>query len=385
MNELNVILALLRSAVTGVPAGIAVDGWAELLRTAKRYQILFLVLLGAERSGISVPRQLSGPVSADLSRLLNLDGRQRYLAETILCTFSERAIDHAPLKGLRLKELYPEPAARSMGDVDILVRLEQLAPACGILRELGFQQEKETHHEVVFTCQGVEVELHKCLIPPYNKDYYAYYRDDWSFFHPGQDDSHRYEMSPEEELIYLVTHLAKHYRDGGVGPKHLIDLWLFRRRFEVEEDRVLSGLKKLRLDAFYRNLIATAEHWFADGPETELTAFLTKRIFSNGAWGTGTAITLADSVKSGEKLDHMRVRKARQILFPGVDYLKYAYPVLQKHPAALPVVWVRRWTDRLRRRDRVSAAGKAIKNTTREAVSDYKRELEYVGLGFHFE
>lgn len=355
--------------------------WPGVLRIARRYQLTLPVLLGAERCGLSVPETLRPKVARELTALFLTDARQWYLSEAIFRAFARRGIDYAPLKGLRLKALYPEPAARCMGDMDILVRPAQLPQAAEEMNALGFVLEKETHHELVFTQNKVRVELHKCLIPPYDGEYYQYYRDDWTFFRPTAEPC-CYAMEAEDELVYLVTHFAKHYRDGGIGPKHLLDLWLFRRSAAPDPERVLRELKRMGLDAFYRNLVSTMEVWFDGQPQTELTAFLTKRLFSNGAWGTETTIALAEDLRLSGSGRFSRLRRVRWVLFPPADYLKYAYPVLQRHPAALPVVWVRRLGNRVLKKHRVRSAGKALWETTDASVSAYRRELEYVGLSF---
>ena len=380
-------VSLLRWAVTGMGPELHEADWIEILRLAKQYQITLLVLEGAEKAQISVPAQILASLSPLIGKLLLLDQKQRSEAETIFNAFSAAGLDYAPLKGIRLKTIYPDPAARSMGDIDILLRREQLEQAIAVMRDLGFEMEKETPHELVFHRGGVEIELHKCLIPPYTKDYYAYYREDWSFFQPEEKETHCFRMTKEDELVYLISHFAKHYRDGGIGPMHLVDLYLFRRAFQPDPELVIQKLKALRLDVFYQNLLSVMEAWFDGAQETELTAFLTERLFGNGVWGNQTTWSLAEGVKATQNGSsaHVRLQRVCQVVFPGADYLKYAYPVLQKHPQMLPVVWVRRWFDRIRQYNRVRSAGAALRNTTDTNVSNYRKDLEYVGLSYHFE
>lgn len=91
--------------------------------------------------------------------------------------FAEAGVPVIPLKGVALSyELYGDPVIRSSGDVDILVRVEDVAKAEEILIALGYRNaigfhslsakqqryilETEHHHEFVNDAHGVHIELH---------------------------------------------------------------------------------------------------------------------------------------------------------------------------------------------------------------------------------
>ena len=49
------------------------------------------------------------------------------------------------------------------------------------------------------------------------------------------------EMSAEDEMIYIFTHYAKHYRAAGVGIKHILDLWVYKL-YKPELDKSLEAV-----------------------------------------------------------------------------------------------------------------------------------------------
>ena len=58
-------------------------------------------------------------------------------------------------------------------------------------------------------------------------------------------------MTPEDEFIYLFTHFAKHYRDGGIGCRYVVDLWVFlRNNPTMDPEKIKRELDKLQLREF---------------------------------------------------------------------------------------------------------------------------------------
>ena len=67
--------------------------------------------------------------------------------------FEKNGIAHMPLKGILMKQLYPRPDMRIMGDADILIRVEQYEKIKPLLEELGFAEKLESDHELICRCR----------------------------------------------------------------------------------------------------------------------------------------------------------------------------------------------------------------------------------------
>ena len=75
---------------------------------------------------------------------VHADIQQEFAWEEIKERFSEQRIKFLPLKGILLKSLYPEPAFRSMGDLDILYEEKNFEKIKTLMRESGYEYRTES-------------------------------------------------------------------------------------------------------------------------------------------------------------------------------------------------------------------------------------------------
>ena len=383
-TDIRGILLLLKSAVTDesypLPEGFSLE---EALPIIKKHHLTTLIYQGGSNCGLDAMPLLPGYCK----QMMHSEG-QMAAVETLCAAFEENGIDYMPLKGINMKKRYPRPELRIMGDADILIRTEQYDAIRPVMEALGYAPVVESDHEYVWRSPALLLELHKRLIPSYNSDYYAYFGDGWALakLHEGC----RYAMTPEDEFIYLFTHFAKHYRDGGIGCRHVLDLWVYLRSCPgLDEAYIRRELQKLRLLEFHDNIRRLLEFWFGDGAADDRTAMMTDFIWSSGSWGNWESHILAAEVKNRAAAGSARggrLRSAWQLLFPDGRSMAMRYPVLTGAPWLLPVMWPVRWADALLfRRERIRKKRRDFQSATTEKVDGYQRAMNYVGLDFHFE
>jgi hypothetical protein len=184
--------------------------------------------------------------------------------------------------------------------------------------------------------------------------------------------------------------LVKHYRGGGIGLSHMIDLWVFRRHHsELNEAVIRAELDKVYLGEFYANVWETLLVWFEGKEATEKTDFITNVIFENGVYGTRERAHLSYVAKAGhgEKAHkNSYVAKWLRLVFPPKRTLQTKYPVLRRCAVLLPVIWVVRWVDTLLfHRKRIAQRNTDIQRTNVESIEQFEQALHYVGLEYHFE
>ena len=344
-HQQRAIVALMKSALTRqsqtLPEGFALEDALELI---KKHHMTNLIYDGAALCGI--PTQdtaMQQLFRLYLQHLLKSEGQQRAIAR-IREAFLQENIDFLLLKGCRMKPMYPKPELRYMGDADILIRTEQYDRIRPVMERLGFTEKSETDHELPWLSKDLFVELHKCLIPTYNTDLYAYYGDGWKLAVPGEGSE--YFMKPEDEWIYLFTHFAKHYRDGGVGCRYVADLWLWRRAYPNMDETYIRGvMETMRMERFYDNILLLLDYWFGDGAGNETLEIITEFIFSSGSWGVDEIKVLSRAVRDARHSAlgfSGRLLYLWQTTFPKVTILQDKYTVLKKHPWLLPLVWIYR-------------------------------------------
>lgn len=384
------IIALLKSAVTqekvDLPEGFSLEEAYPLVKT---HHMASLIYDGAVRCGIDRKSEVMRNLFRNYLQALQVSERQMEQVSRIFAAFEENNIDYMPLKGCKMKAFYPKPELRIMGDADILIRMEQYEQIKPIMRALDFEAKQESNHELVWQNEGLYLELHKRVIPADHMDLYIDGRNGWEY--AKQNVGNRYSMTAEDEFVYLFSHFAKHYRYGGIGCRHMVDLWVYLRSHpDVDECAVREELRQAKLLEFYDNVRRTIAAWFEVEPVTEKTDFITEFIFSSGSWGTVESNAMSRAVlfsKQTSKQKNQRWTYIRQTLFPSKDMLsyKYRYKFLDKAPFLLPLVWAFRLFDKLLfEREVFARQRRSLEFVSQENISDAQQALNYVGLDYRF-
>ena len=391
-REQQYLLQLIYSAVTETGQVLPTDVQLErFMAMIKAHQIGGLVYYGAVNCGVDT-RQ---PVMQELLRwtyqYILADHRQMQQLQKLMTTFDAKGIHYMPLKGMLLKSFFPQMHMRVMGDGDILIKMDQYDRIKTVMEQLGYEFQGETDHELIWQSTHLRLELHKRLIPSYNYDYAAYYGDGWQLGHPTPDNPCRFAMTDEDQMIYLFTHFAKHYRDGGIGIRHMLDLYLYRKaKPRMNEAYIAQQLKKLRLLAFYENILHTLAVWFDGKASDNVADLITDIVFGSGCFGTYSSRVVAQGIRNKAKYkdstEHAKLKTVGRLIFLPYEIMCEKYPVLHTAPVLLPVMWVVRWLDALLCKPKVIGKHcRRVKLLSERELNLWETQLKDVGLAFHFE
>ena len=376
------LITLLCSAVTGealpLPEGFSLEDAAGLI---KAQGLVPLVYAGARNCGIPKEDSFLQKLWPAYLRHTLRSERQMQAVRQLLTLFEEESIDYLPLKGCVMKHLYPAPELRVMGDADILIRMEQYERIRPLMEGLGYEMVRKGQHEYVWRKEEIVLELHRYLVSPGEKDLFSFFGTGWD--RSIKEDGHRYALSAEDNWIFLFAHMTKHYRNSGIGSRHLVDLYVFRQNHpELNESYVAEAMEKLGLTAFYRNILGLLDCWFAGAPASSVSEHITAYIFSGGSFGLAENGMQTDALRSGgDQVRGSRTRSVLRKLFPTGSSFENQYPVLKKYPVLYPLLWLWRWVEvLLRRPGRIGRKLRLAAETTDEKVLARKRALEYVGL-----
>lgn len=381
------IVLLLKSAVTGerqaLPEGFSLAEAQELIA---KQGLTTLAFEGAANCGISAGEPEMQKLLQGYYRHLLRSERQMAAVERLFRAFDEQGIDYLPLKGCEMKKLYPKPELRIMGDADILIHPEQHERIRPMLEEMDFTLKMEDEHVFFWTSGTLQLELHKCLTPPMDREFYAYYGTGWHLAVHQQGT--RYTLAPEDAFIFLFTHFARHYRFSGIGCRHVVDLYVYRRAHpDMDEGYIAGELEKLHLREFYGNVLRMLESWFGDGAADDVTEFMAGYLFSGGNWGSWeNHVTSAEVRRAAnkERIRHTRLRSGFRAVFPDLTVMRHQYKALERFPALLPVFWLVRLADILLfRREAITRRKKMIGMVSDDKADAYRQALNYVGLDFY--
>lgn len=360
--------------------------WDKIYQISKKHNITNLIGYGILNANYSVNDDLKSLFLKSISSYLALDLKQRKGYLDIADRFEKAKIKYMPLKGILIKNLYPSPDMRNMSDCDILVDVDRYEEIEAIMSDFGYSFEVESNHEFVYKKHPVSIELHKMMIPSYNEDLYEYYGDGWKLA-KCQEGSCKYELSDEDMYIYLIAHLAKHYRDSGVGIKLVIDLWLFKHKLtNLNEEYVIEQLEKLNLSLFYTNISKMIKCWFEDAEFDVKSMEMTEFIVSSGVFGNTknkmTARTLRDSMN--KNVENAVRFKYLRLMFPEYKYMKKIFPVLNKYIILLPFMWIYRLVrGALFKRESISVNINNTNMIDKDYIYLYKNHMDLVGLDIY--
>lgn len=371
-KELTFLFSLLAAKATGgeAPPDVGAD-WVRLYMIAQAHQVESLLAYGVLEGNYMMEQGVWDAFLSKMTACAAQDRRQEEMLRLFSSAMEKAGADYMPIKGAVLKSMYQYCDMRFMVDTDVLIRKEQYPVIAKAMEEAGFTFEKESDHEYVYVKDGMSLELHKSLVPSYDTALFAYYQDGWQFArHAG---GHLYALGKEDTFVYLLSHFAKHYQEGGGGIKAVLDIWLFLKK-APDMAYCMEQFEKLGIKTFVENVMRLGGVWFDGAPSDEITEAMTQFIVESSSLGTAENAALAKRTYGGKK-------SVLQMLFPKAKSLQYIYPALQKRPWLLPFYWVCRIC-RLaffgkEKRDNLKAENNVV---TDEKLEAFRAHMEMVGL-----
>lgn len=384
MNEIQYgLLVLIRSALDKkagtLPEGFAIESAEELII---KHQIVGLAYEGAVLCGISPKEPVMQRLFQKYYQQILRNQKQTAALNKLFAAFDANNIDYLPVKGMDLKALYPDPAMRTMGDADVLIRMEQYDRIRELMQILGYTEGKQTGHELIWDCPALHLELHSQLLSSYHPDLQRYYGDGWK--RAKLMTGNHYTYSLEDMYIFLFAHFVKHYRRSGIGIRHVLDIWLFGiQNPTMDTSYIRQELAKMRLCEFYDNMRKLMDYWFCDAAADEMVAFISAYIFKSGSWGDGESLSRFIAVKNKKLESASRFRQGVRLLFPNMVVMKKQFAVLKQAPWLLPFLWPVRWIRVLlfQKKD-MARVRKDWKYSSDKAINTYEEALHYVGLHY---
>lgn len=391
------MICLMKSAITGeelsLPEGFNIEVAVDCI---KKHSLIPLIYVGALNCKIDKNIPVMQFMFKEYCWQLLYNEKQMTEVNRIYEAFDKNGIDYMPVKGCNIKNLYPNQEMRPMSDADILIKKDQYADAERVMQEIGFKFEREGDHDLSWNSDNLHVELHHMLILNYNNAYEQYFGSGWNLAY--KSCNHRWFMRPEDEFVYLFIHFTKHYRIGGVGCRHVLDLWVYLKSHpKLDMDYISSVMRNLSVSEFYNNIISLIDYWFINkdgvtGTDTlhnDKIEFISDFIMASGNWGTYENKIKAMGVMNAQisgSVKKGRVQAIRKAFFPDLADLRMRYGILKKIPVLLPVMWVYRWFDAaIHRRHNVKSLTNEVKGICTKDFSDFEESLRYVGLDFVFK
>jgi hypothetical protein len=364
------LLDLLSCALHGQTPDMAIPentDWLQLYHLARRHQVS--ALLYPLVSQLPGPQQPSPDLKKEWQKQASISGLAQYLhidrASQVITAFHQAQIPLIAMKGLVLRELYPHPEFRLMGDADFMIKKEDLKKSKKLLKQLGYRDEK---YPCPIHCgfdhpSYPRIELHTSLIDP-DFSFSSKLLEEEIWKKPAKCKINQVDslcFSAEVEFVFLFLHLAKHYVKSELSLRQLCDLVLFIEHHQKQlhwelifqmsqeakiETFILSFLEFFR-QSFHLVLLPEIEARYPSNPE--LIHELLQDIFDLGKYGVSWDVRrmAGEQLRRSQKQFTHKQKKTRlqyilSVMFPSLQNLDYRFSYAQKFPILYPIALIHR-------------------------------------------
>lgn len=212
----------------------------ELLRMAEQHRVL--PLLYDVLQDCKVLDSGEWKKVEDYSRQTVLQSyRLLFLTRDLTGILEQGGISPVVIKGCGLAAWYPVPELRRAGDVDLLIREQELEHGLAVLQQAGYtvsEIQHANHHVVCRSPKGIDVELHVMLAEPFQDGTVnqrmgelskvfvekRVYRDCMGVGLPVPPDAC--------QALQMLLHMLQHFLRAGFGMRLLCDWTVFWNRQE---------------------------------------------------------------------------------------------------------------------------------------------------------
>lgn len=339
------VLELLRAFIYGEePKLSGKSNIEELLKFAYRQKLLGIFAYMNKRCSV---------FDSDKAEKLSAAYYSALFESTVRCSkflklseiLSENKIEHMPVKGYYIRELYPVKELRSFGDIDILIHEKDRKRCDSLMKSLGYTVKNDWEPTYSYIKDDEYYEIHTNLFDVRLKnraDMTEYFSSAW--LHAKKDSGLRFMPDTEFHLIYIICHLAKHISTGGAGIRMYLDVALYILRYDsvISWERTEEEFKKLGLERFFHTVLSAVNEWFYvkascdfENCGEELSKLLEFTLDSDifGHSRDNSAIKLREEERS-------KKRTALKILFPPAKQLENRYTFLKRSRLLLPLAWI---------------------------------------------
>ncbi len=246
------------------------------------------------------------------------------------------------LKGCILRNIYPVPELRTMGDFDVLVDSKSMKDITKIFKDNGY--------EIINDAFGIIC-----------KNSIAY----WEIF-DTMEEEFRIRPDKYDELFlnnciskndatfpeytyffaHMIVHMGKHYIREGAGIRNLCDAALFIKKYKdnIDFNKAREICNEQNYSNIYSYIINTVNKWYGidisginNIEEKDCDLFMEYTLL-NGIFGKQDNTIVSQVAKHEDD----SIGGIRKILFPTVKMLDYRYKYLKKMPFLLPIAWIQR-------------------------------------------
>ena len=320
--------------------------WENFYQLAKNHNLIGIChYVFYKNKQLSVPDNIRQLFMDKFFDLVYIYEQQSNALNDIKQCLTAADVPFITFKGAVLRNLYPVPESRAMGDIDMLIKADSNDKAKNALEQIGFNCNGFNGTVYDYKRNNVVLELHTKIISEFGKTAFDDVFDNTVLTENGEqlDDSYHF--------AYLIAHTANHLKNTGAGIRFIIDLAVMIKEKSIDYDKVFRILDKINLVTFGEVMISVCFRWFGYGQLfCENTDKIQEYLIEDGVFGSmkdsiqSTITRLMDCKAFDSKENKSSFALKIKLAFPPYETLRKAHYIkfLNGRPWLLPFAWTYR-------------------------------------------
>ena len=302
----------------------------ELYEEASRHQTIILVAEALKNARIN-DSYIEEKSQKNILALLLLEKESKKIQDAL----EQREIWFMPLKGIILRNYYPQKHMRQMSDNDILYDASRSKEVQLVMESFGYKllTSHAIHQDDYRKPPFFHFEMHKMLFYS-NRKFHDYYQ------HIEQKlvgTTYRKRFTNEDFYIYMIAHEYMHYYRNGTGLRSLLDTYVFLKQNNenLKWKYIKSEIQKLGIMDFEKKNRELSLKVFSSGNIDDLDKEeldMLSCFIASGAYGTEEQ-GIINRLKRDGKVKYL-LHKA----FLSMDEIEKYYSFFYKHKIFLPIL-----------------------------------------------
>lgn len=323
---------------------------------------------------------------------VNQTARQDIELESLYCVFKDNGIDVMPLKGAQIRRYYPQPDMRTMGDIDILVKVEDTEQGRERVRNImyaeGYKADvlDDGQVDAFRKNDDVYVEIHYEFMAKHHKHYEDFIVD-WNALEKTERDN-VYAMSLCDLYYFNIGHFAKNMSAKGNAVRSVLDTYVMWSRMSGEDkESVNKRLDAIGLRVLNDRLVKLSRVWFDCEKGDDDSALLEKYFLTNTAYGHMKNTAVLDVLRTkGNDGEYSVFRKYLKRVFPTPSELYGRFDIKHKCFLVLPFLWLWRIIllpfSSTEKKKKIKAEIDNTSNVTDSEIEFFERIYDTLGLDY---
>lgn len=324
--------------------------WAEIYALSHKHDVT--AVISKEIENLSEDKRPKGKLLSSFNQkfeytIKNYEHKTQAIT-MLVKLLSEAKINHLLIKGAVLRYLYPVPELRTSGDTDVVISPSDYEKTVEVLKNGGFsvQTVGTTVAELKYNDEVFEIHTELEYINIQSKIYFSTPFDDIS-----EHTGYTYKLKPFYHLLYVITHIAHHLKNGGAGVRMIMDIDALLRYYpDIDIEKLISLCDYIRIKKTALVLIALSKKWFntpvaidftfEDSDEEDFYKNLSRIILSEGVFGEDNGDVNCGINQENKSVLGERLKAFFGRIFPHPSDLQEHFPYCGKRKYLVPIAWV---------------------------------------------